>query len=170
MPTNNIWVKAKGADFIELLVIALLIEFIIIFLFFFAGKTQELIRDSVRKNHVSQAGKILINPCFVPDKTSDNREYDLFIVIKEMIKKNKIAEEASFKKIKDPKTGDEYASMYIYKISRDGKKCVLYANLESSLNQKNLSLVKPLPGGGTGILETTTKGWNGSPFYFQFSN
>ena len=60
--------------------------------------------------------------------------------------------------------------MYLYKISKNGQKCTIYANLESSFNKESLKDTAPIPGGGIGTLKSKTDGWNGSPFYFQYTN
>ena len=170
MKTDNNLIQIKDISFLELLVSALLIEFIVIFFLFFYSKTQEIVRDSIRKRDVSQVGQIITNPCFVPRQITNKKEYDLALIFKEIMKKDDIYQETLPLMIKDPKTGTEKISMYIYKISEDGQKCSLYTNLESSFNKETLIIKKPTPGEGTGVLKNTMDGWNGSPFYFQYSS
>ena len=157
-------------SFLELLVSALLVELVILFFFFFYSKTQEIVRDSIRRRDVSQIGQFITDPCFVPKQIEKKREYDLYFILKEMTEKDDIYQTTLPQIIKDPKTGAEKISMYIYKISEDGQKCSLYANLESSFNKETLKIKEPTPGGGTGIFKNSMDGWNGSPFYFQYSN
>ena len=170
MKTNGISVKTKDISFLELLITALLVEFIILFFLFFFSKTQEIVRDSIRKREVSQVGQIITDPCFIPTQKTGKREYDLSLIIKELLKRDGIYQSTLSQIIKDPKTGTEIISMYVYKISEDGQECSLYANLESSFNKQILEITEPTPGGGTGIFKNTMDGWNGSPFYFQYSN
>ena len=170
MKTNGISVRIKDISFLELLVTALLIEFIVLSFLFFFSKSQEVIRDSIRKRDISQIGQIITDPCYVPTQKTSNREYDLSLIIREMMEKDSIYQTTLPQAIKDPKTGTEIISMYVYKISEDGKKCSLYANLESSFNKKILEITEPTPGAGIGIFQNTIDGWNGSPFYFQYSN
>ena len=170
MKTNGISVKTKDISFLELLITALLVEFIILFFLFFFSKTQEIVRDSIRKRDISQVGQIITDPCFIPTQKTSKGEYDLSLVIKEMRENDGIYQATLPQIIKDPRTGTDIISMYIYKISEDGQKCSLYANLESSFNRQVLEAAEPTPGGGTGIFKNATDGWNGSPFYFQYSN
>ena len=170
MTKENILIKIKDISFLELLVSALLIQFTILFFIFFYSKTQEVARDSIRKRNISQIGQIITNPCFIPDQIANKEEYDLSIILKEMGERDDIYKTTLAETIKDPKTGTETISMYIYKINKDGQECSLYANLESRFNKDTLEITEPTPGGGTGVLKDRTDGWNGSPFYFQYSN
>lgn len=162
--------KSRNVTFIELLVTSLLIEFIIIFFLFFSDKIQEVVRDSIRKREISQIGKMITNPCFESKELKGDREYDLSFIIKEMIKERNGYSENLAQDIGDPRMKSNGVSMYFYKIDDTKKNCVLYANLESSLNEENLHFKEPVPGGGNGILKSDEKGWNNSYFYFQYSN
>jgi hypothetical protein len=166
MTRNNIFIKSKGVNFIELLIGALLIEFIIIFFLFISDEVNEMVRDSKRKEQVSEIGKIITKPCFIPEGTKKNRELDLAFIIDDVLKGYQTNEN-----IQDPLIGSENLSMYIYKVGEDNKNCVLYTNLENSFfNHRNLEIIKPTPGGGIGTFKSLTNGWNGSPYYFQYSN
>ena len=70
---------------------------------------------------------------------------------------------------KDPKTGTETESKYIYIVNIESK-CAIYANLEHADTPVTLSITTPTPGGGTGVLKAETSGWNGTDLYFQYSN
>jgi len=170
MKIVSAFAKIKEISFIELLVSSLLVEFIILFFLFFISKTEEVARDSIRKKNISQVGRIITNPCFVPQKKSKKGEYDLSLVLKEIIKKDEIYQSSFSQFIKDPKSGNNQMSMYIYKISKNNHDCVIYANLESNFNKETLNLNRITPGGGVGIIKYKNDGWNGSPFYFQYSN
>ena len=170
MKINNSLIRIKDVSFIELLVSTLLIQFAILFFFLFFFKIQEVARDSARKRDITQIGQIITNPCFIPNQTTDKEEYDLHFILKEMGERDGIYQMAPSQTVEDPKTGAENISMYIYQVSKDGQKCSLYANLESSFNKETLKITEPTPGEGTGILKDVTDGWNGSPFYFQYSN
>ena len=170
MKTVHILTNIKDISFIDLLMSALLVEFVILFFLFFFTKTQEVIRDSIRRRDLAQIGQVITDPCFVPKQVSVNKEYDLHLILKEMLDRDDLYQVTLPQIMKDPKTGTDAISMYIYKISEDGQKCSLYANLESSLSRKTLEINDPTPGGGTGILESRADGWNGSSFYFQYSN
>jgi len=170
MRINGVSLRIKDISFLELLVTALLIEFIVLFFLFFFSKTQEIVRDSIRKRDISQIGQIVTDPCFIPTQKTSSGEYDLSLIIKTIMDQDSIYQTTVSQIIKDPKTGTDIISMYIYVVSEDGQKCSLYTNLESSFNKQVLEITKPTPGGGTGILKNTVDGWNGSPFYFQYSN
>lgn len=126
-------------------------------------------RDARRKAEISQAGKLLTGlGCYMPDDGFG--EYDLVFLAEEL--KNKYPQYSQFVSAipKDPKTGTEGESKYIYTISADGKKCAVYANLENSKEPITLNITTPTPGGGTGVLEAEEADWNGTPLYFQYSN
>ncbi len=170
MKKVNKFIKTKGINFIELLVGALLVEFIVIFFLFFSREVNGIVRDSKRKQQISKIGKIITNPCFIPNERKENKEYDLTFILNRALKEYEVKNNIDGK-IKDPKTGTENLSMYIYKVDKDNKNCVLYSNLESSfLSRKTLNFSKPTPGGGIGIFKAKNDGWNGSPLYFQYSN
>ncbi len=137
---------------------------------FFSQKVGEVVRDSRRKKDIAQIAQIITNPCLVPQKKADNKEYDFVFLIQEITKRNIAYDENRLKNIIDPKTGTDNFSMYIYKIDEEENKCVVYANLESSLNKENLIYNKATPGGGIGVFKSRQEGWNGSPLYFQYSN
>ena len=170
MKRNNFITRIREISFLELLVSALLIEFIILFFLFFFSKTQEIVRDSIRRRDISQIGQIITDPCFIPNQIAYKEEYDLYFIIREMIGKDDMYQSTLPQIIKDPKTGTEKISMYIYKVNEDGSKCSIYANLESSFNKETLMITKSTPGAGIGIFKNARDGWNGSPFYFQYSS
>jgi len=170
MKRTNVLIKIRNINFIELLISALLVQFAILFFMFFFFRTQEIARDSIRKRDIFQIGQIITNPCFIPSQIADKEEYDLYFILKEMGETDDIYKIAFAKTIKDPKTGTEEISMYIYKVNKNGQECSLYANLESRLSKETLKITEPASGGGTGVLKDVADGWNGSPFYFQYSN
>jgi hypothetical protein len=58
----------------------------------------------------------------------------------------------------------------MYTVNNNGK-CAVYANLENQDEAVTLlNISTPTPGGGTGVLEATSAGWNDSSKYFQVSN
>jgi hypothetical protein len=72
---------------------------------------------------------------------------------------------------KDPRVGTDTQSYYHYIVTSDGQKCALYANLESKDEKVTLTgLSAPTAGGGTGVLQTLSVGWNGTDRYYQISN
>ena len=72
---------------------------------------------------------------------------------------------------RDPKSGTDTESFYRYIITADSKNCALYANLENDNESVTLQDISvPTAGGGTGVLESSSDGWNKTPIYFQVSN
>ena len=72
---------------------------------------------------------------------------------------------------KDPRGGTDAVTKYRYVVTADAAACALYANLEKSDEPVTLvALTAPTPGGGTGVLEASTEGPNGTTRYFQASN
>lgn len=125
-------------------------------------------RDAKRKAEVTQVGRIFGVGCYMPDGGPE-QQYDLVPLVVEL--RVKYPEYSKFISTipKDPKTGTETESKYIYIVSTDGKKCAVYANLEYSKEPITLTITTPTPGGGTGVLEAEEPGWNNTPLYFQYS-
>jgi len=70
----------------------------------------------------------------------------------------------------DPKAGSKQKSYYTYRVSSDGKHCVIYVNLEGdneTVTMPNASY--PTMGGGSGVFVAQEAGVNGSKKYYQVS-
>lgn len=126
-------------------------------------------RDAKRKLEISQIGRLFSASCYLPD--GGGGEYDLIGLLDELrIKYPQYASTLS-QTPKDPRVGTDAESFYKYLVTADGKNCALYANLENKSEPVTLTgLPSPSAGGGTGILEALSDGWNDSPKYFQVSN
>ena len=111
---------------------------------------------------------MLTYSCYLPD--SGAGEYDLVSLAEELIAENPKYEKYLSDLPRDPKTGTEDESKYIYVVDGTGDNCAIYANLENPNESVNLSNTSPDPGGGTGVFEADSPGWNGTPFYFQYAN
>lgn len=160
--------QKRGFTLIEtLVVIAILGILFSIVITAFTG-VRERARDARRKAEINQFGRFLTLSCYLPD--GGGGEYDLISLADEI--RNKYPQYANFisNMPKDPKTGTETESKYIYTVNGDGTKCALYANLENNQEPVTLSITNPTPGGGTGVLKAGSPGWNGTPLYFQLSN
>ncbi|MFA4818414.1 MAG: type II secretion system protein [Patescibacteria group bacterium] len=126
-------------------------------------------RDAKRKVDISQIGRFLSAGCYMPDAGSG--EYDMADLAGEL--KVKYPDYGGYLSNLpyDPKTGDSIKTNYRYGVTTDGRKCALYANLETDSEPITLpNLTAPAPGGGNGVLAAPAVGWNGTNKYFQFSN
>lgn len=161
--------KRKGFTIIELLVVIAIIGIIAAVVVVYINPVRAKARDTKRKFEISQIGKFLTLSCYMPD--AGGGEYDLLEIIDELKAKFPQAGNALPRQLKDPKTGTDIESYYRYIITADGKKCALYANLENENEPVTLkNLIEPTAGGGPGVLEASSVGWNGSTKYFQASN
>lgn len=149
---------------IVIAIIAIIASAILVSLFGVRGKA----RDARRKTEISQIGRFLTMTCYLPE--GGEGEYDLISLAQEMLAKNPQYSKFLSQVPKDPKTGTETESKYVYIVNVDGSKCALYANLENPDEKTTLTITLPTPGGGTGILKANSPGWNDTPLYFQYSN
>jgi hypothetical protein len=107
--------------------------------------------------------------CYLPD--SGAGEYDLAVLVPELKIKfpqyaNQITEIPH-----DPKTGSQTQTNYRYVISEDGTRCAVYANLEKETEPVTLpNISEPTPGGGKGVFQAASEGWNGTTKFYQVSN
>jgi general secretion pathway protein G len=160
--------KQKGFTMVEILVVVAVMGILAtIMLVAFSG-LRERARDVKRETELSQIGQFLMISCYLPDGGAG--EYDLVPLVQELLNKN--PQYASYLKSvpKDPKSGTDTESKYIYIVNADATKCALYANLENDKAQVTLSITTPTPGGGKGVFKADSPGWNGSPIYYQVSN
>ena len=168
MKRNKNFSQSRGFTLVETLVVIAIIGILASIIMLALLNVREKARDVRRKAEISQIGRFLILSCYLPD--AGEGEYDLISLANEIL--SKYPDQSKFLSSipKDPKTGTETESKYIYTVTADAKKCAIYANLESSSDSVNLTITTPTPGGGTGILKADNLGWNGSKLYFQYSN
>lgn len=159
----------RGFSLIELLVvigIIALLATIVLFNTAFAGKKA---RDTKRKSDISQIGRFITLGCYQPD--GNVTEIDLIDLASELVAKNPQYQKYFSSVPKDPRSGSDTASNYIYIVNNDATSCALYANLESKGEKVTLpNLTAPTPGGGQGVLQGSSAGFNNTKVYFQFSN
>ncbi len=164
----KIYFKERGFSLVELLVVIAIIAILSSIVLVSLVAARDKARDAKRKLEISQIGRLLMGACYVPD--AGEGVYDLKPLTDEVFEKNPQYKEYITAIPKDPKTGTQTESKYMYIVNSDGTKCVLYANLENSKETVTLSITEPAPGGGTGVFKAQTPGWNGTPIYYQYSN
>lgn len=158
-----------GFTLIEILVVVAIIGVIstIVGVALFSARTKA--RDTKRRFEITQLGRFITQTCYVPN--AGDGEYDLADLLAELRLKYPQSAGAMSQTPKDPKTGTATQSFYKYVVTNDGKQCALYANLENDGEPVTLTgLTAPTAGGGTGVLEASADGWNGSRKYYQISN
>ena len=133
------------------------------------GPAREKARDAKRKAEISGIGRLVTASCYLP--VAGAGTYDISDLITEFIANNPQYASYISQVPKDPSAPSSGAeSLYMYIVDTNGK-CAVYANLENEDERVTLQGISvPTAGGGTGVLNATTDGWNGSPKYFQVSN
>lgn len=157
-----------GFSLIEMLVVIAILGILVSIILVSLSSAKGKAKDIRRKAEISQIGKFLILSCYLPD--GGEGEYDLVVLADEIISKNPQYGKFLSNIPKDPKTGTETESKYIYTVDVGGQNCAIYANLEGKGEAITLPIAIPTPGGGTGVFEADSPGWNGSKLYFQYSN
>jgi prepilin-type N-terminal cleavage/methylation domain-containing protein len=162
--------KKNGFSLVELLVVIAIVGVIATFILINLSSATGKARDAKRKTELAQIGRMLSgSSCYMPDGGSG--DYDTATLVPELAAKNpQYAQYASLAP-KDPKSGTATQSFYRYIVDSSGAKCALYANLENAAEPVTLpNISAPTAGGGTGVLQASSVGWNGSDKYFQVSN
>jgi prepilin-type N-terminal cleavage/methylation domain-containing protein len=162
--------KKNGFSLVEILVVIAIIGVIASIILVNLSSATGKARDAKRKTELAQIGRMLSgSSCYMPDGGSG--DYDTATLVPELAAKNpQYAQYASLAP-KDPKSGTATQSFYHYIIDSSGAKCALYANLENPVEPITLSGISaPTPGGGKGVFQAVSAGWNGTDKYFQVSN
>ncbi len=158
-----------GFTLIEVLVVIGVIGVLAAIVTLSFSKTTVKAKDMKRKAEVNQMGRLLPFGCRAPD--GGVLDIDLLDYANQLAAQNPSYASFLSNVPKDPKSGSDTKSGYRYIVSTDYQKCALYANLETKEEPVTLTAIaSPTPGQGTGVLQSTTTGPNGTDRYYQFSN
>jgi len=161
--------RREGFSLVEVLVVIAIIGIISTIVLVSLNTVRKKARDTKRKVEIYQIGRFLSTQCFLP--SGGGGEYDIADLADELRIKYPQYVNMLSQIPKDPSAGSGAKTFYYYIVDSDGKKCALYANLENDAEKVTLiGIFVPTAGGGTGVLEVTTAGWNGTKKYFQVSN
>lgn len=158
-----------GFTLIEILVCIAVIGILAGSVLVMSGSATASARDARRKSELQRIGRLFLTSCYMPNGGPGT--YDIATLADELKTKYPQFAGQISSMPKDPKIGTTERAYYEYKVSEDGGKCAIYANLERGSEPATLTgITEPTPGGGTGVLQATAGGWNGSDKYFQVSN
>jgi len=159
--------KPSGFTLVELLITIAIIGLLASFVTVSLGGARSKARDTKRRSDLSQIGRLLYaTSCLLPSTGAG--DYDLVDLFTDLV-----AQDAKYAKYanalpKDPRLGNDSESYYRYVVTAGGTSCAIYANLEDQDTEVTLPvLTSPTAGGGTGVLQASSPGWNGSRLYYQ---
>ena len=160
--------EAHGFTLMEILVSIGIIAVLATVVLVAIGPAARNSRDTARKAQLDLIRRFLASgSCYAP--AGGPGDYDLTVIVDELTAENPQVAEYASSIPKDPRSGTATESGYRY-LYGDGGHCALYANLENAGADVTLpGLSEPTAGGGTGTLEASSEGPNGTDRYYQIS-
>ena len=164
------WIKNnnKGINVIEVIVIIALVGAMVAIAFLSVQASEKKTRDTKRISDIGQIGRLFYKECYQP--SAGSAEYDLADIIDSILDKFPEQKKYLSNDLWDPKIGSKQKSYYTYRVSNDGKHCVIYANLEGDNETVTMPHASyPTMGGSSGVFTAQEAGVNGSKKYYQVS-
>jgi prepilin-type N-terminal cleavage/methylation domain-containing protein len=158
----------RGFTLIEMMVVIGIIGVLATFVMIAASGVLMKARDAKRKSDLSQVGRLLTASCYLPDAGAG--DYDFGAIAREVLAKNPQYASYISKIPRDPRGGTDNDTKYRYVVN-DAGKCAVYANLENANEPMTVpGISAPTAGGGTGVVQGTSNGRNGTNRYFEVTN
>ena len=161
--------RQNGFTLIEILVVIGIIGILSSIILVSVSSVRIKARDAKRKAEISSIGRMVTLSCYTP--SAGPGKYDIADLFSELVLSNPQYASYASQIPKDPSASlSGTKSLYMYIV--DGNhQCAVYANLENQQEPVTLqNATGPTPGGGTGVTNDTSDGWNGTSKYFQVSN
>ena len=165
---TNIVRKNFGFTLLELLVVVAIIAVLSTIVVSVVFVARRKATDTVRKADLNNIGRILwASSCYAPN--GGPGDYDIQTIVDEYVVANPAVAQYVSRLPHDPTAGTTMTTGYHYLYDASGN-CAFYANLSNPNETVTLpNLTAPTAGGGTGVLQGSGVGLNGTNRYYQVS-